>query len=105
VLILGLWASGWAQILSHRRRFSCTLILIGAAYHGTERRVEGLSKMEDAARGFAELKLEWQWWAGRIGALGTACSIDERVADARLIAQGGLIVARQRGNEGLRARF
>ena len=74
---------------------------LGAAYYGNGRRTERLAIMEDAARGFAEQKLRWQWWAGRIGALGTAYLIDSRVADAIGIAQDGLVAARQRGERGV----
>jgi len=74
---------------------------LGAAYHGTGRRAEGLAMMEDAARGFAEQNLGWQWWAGRVGALGTAYLIDGRLTDANRIAQGGLVAARQRGERGV----
>ena len=74
---------------------------LGAAYHGTGRRAEGLAMMEDAARGFAEQNLGWQWWAGRVGALGTAYLIDGRLADANRIAQSGLVAARKRGERGV----
>jgi predicted ATPase/class 3 adenylate cyclase len=43
---------------------------LGAAYHGTGRRAEGVALMEDAARGVAERTVRWSWWAGRLGALG-----------------------------------
>ncbi len=78
---------------------------LGAAYYGNGRRTEGLAMMEDAARGFAEQKLRWQWWAGRIGALGTAYLIDGRVADAIGIAQDGLVAARQRGERGFESQI
>jgi class 3 adenylate cyclase/tetratricopeptide (TPR) repeat protein len=78
---------------------------LGAAYHGTGRRAEGLAMMEDAARGFAEQNLRWQWWAGRVGALGEAYLIDGRLADASRIAQGGLVAARQRGERGVESQI
>ena len=77
---------------------------LGAAYHGTGRRAEGVALMEDAARGFAEQNVRWSWWAGRVGALGGAYLLDGRLADATRIAQDGLAAARQRGNGGWRAR-
>ena len=61
--------------------------------------------MEDAVRGFAEQNLRWQWWAGRIGALGTAYLIDGRLADASRIAQDGLVAARQRGERGVESQI
>jgi hypothetical protein len=45
---------------------------LGAAYHGTGRRAEGVALMEDAARGVAERTVRWSGWAGRVGALGGA---------------------------------
>ena len=73
---------------------------LGAAYHGTGRRAEGIALMEDAARGFAEQNLGWSWWAGRVGALGGVYLFEGRLADATQIAQGGLTEARQRGERG-----
>lgn len=61
--------------------------------------------MEDAARGFVEQNLRWQWWAGRVGALGTAYLIEGRLADASRIAQGGLVAARQRGERGVESQI
>jgi class 3 adenylate cyclase/tetratricopeptide (TPR) repeat protein len=77
--------------------FACAL---GAAYHRTGRRAEGVALMEDAARGFAERNVTWAWWAGRVGALGGAYLLDGRLADATRIAQEGLAAARQRGERG-----
>ena len=69
---------------------------LGAAYHGTGRRAEGVALMENAVRGFAEQNLGWSWWAGRVRALAGAYLLDGRLADATRIAQDGLTVARQR---------
>ena len=74
---------------------------LGAAYHGTGRRAEGVALMEDAARGFAERNVRWSGWAGRVGALGGAYLLDGRLADATRIAQDGLAAARQRGERGV----
>ena len=73
---------------------------LGAAYHGTGRRAEGVALMEDAARGLAERNVRWSVWAGRVGALGGAYLLDGRLADATRIAQDGLAAARQRGATG-----
>jgi tetratricopeptide (TPR) repeat protein len=70
---------------------------LGAAYHGTGRRAEGVALMEDAARGLAERTERVVGWAGRVGALGGAYLLDGRLADATRIAQDGLAAARQRG--------
>ena len=74
---------------------------LGAAYQGTGRRIEGIALMEDAARGFAEQNLRWEWWAGRVGALGGAYLLGGRLADATRMAQDGLAMARQRGEQGV----
>ena len=74
---------------------------LGAAYHGTGRRAEGVALMEDAARGFAERTVRLAGWAGRVGALGGAYLLDGRLADATRIAQEGLAAARQRGERGV----
>jgi tetratricopeptide (TPR) repeat protein len=74
---------------------------LGAAYHGTGRRAEGVALMEDAARGLAERPVPLAGWAGRVGALGGACLLDGRLADATRIAQDGLAAARQRGQRGV----
>ena len=74
---------------------------LGAAYHGTGRRAEGVALMEDAARGLAERTVRWSGWAGRVGALGGAYLLDGRLADATRIAQDGLAAARQRGERGV----
>jgi class 3 adenylate cyclase/tetratricopeptide (TPR) repeat protein len=72
--------------------------VLGAAYHGTGRRAEGVALMEDAARGFASQTVRMPaGWAGRVGALGGAYLLDGRLADATRIAQEGLAAARQRG--------
>ncbi len=76
---------------------------LGAAYHWTGRRAEGIALMEDAARGIAEQGVMWSWWAGRVGALGGAYLLDRRLADATRIAQGGLAAARERGERGVEA--
>jgi tetratricopeptide (TPR) repeat protein len=70
---------------------------LGAAYHGTGRRAEGVALMEDAARGVAEQTSRWSWWAGRVGSLGGAYLLEGRLADATRIAQEGLAAARQLG--------
>jgi tetratricopeptide (TPR) repeat protein len=72
---------------------------LGAAYHGTGRRAEGVALMEDAARGLAERTVRVVGWAGRVGALGEAYLLDGRLADATRIAEEGL-AARQRGEQG-----
>jgi class 3 adenylate cyclase/tetratricopeptide (TPR) repeat protein len=75
---------------------------LGAAYHGTGRRAEGVALMEDAARGFAEQTVRMPaGWAGRVGALGGAYLLDGRLADATRIAQEGLAAARQREERGV----
>ncbi len=74
---------------------------LGAAYHGTGRRAEGVALMEDAARGVAERNRRWSGWAGYAGALGGAYLLDGRLADATRIAQEGLAAARQRGQRGV----
>jgi class 3 adenylate cyclase/tetratricopeptide (TPR) repeat protein len=74
---------------------------LGAAYHGTGRRAEGVALMEDAARGVAERNVRWSWWAGRVGALAGAYLLDGRLADATRIAQDGLAEARQREERGV----
>ncbi|HEU5320628.1 MAG TPA: hypothetical protein VFX28_07485, partial [Methylomirabilota bacterium] len=75
---------------------------LGAAYHGTGRRAEGLALMEDAARGLAgRTGRPVSGWAGRVGALGGAYLLDGRLADATWIAQDGLAAARQRGQRGV----
>jgi Double zinc ribbon len=66
---------------------------LGAAYHGTGRRVEGVALMEDAVRGFADQNLRWSWWAGRVGALAGAYLLDGRPADAIRVAKDGLATA------------
>jgi tetratricopeptide (TPR) repeat protein len=79
---------------------------LGAAYHGTGRRAEGIALMEDAARGFAEQTVRMPvGWAGRVGALGGAYLLDGRLANATRIAQEGLAAARQRGARGVRPKF
>ena len=78
---------------------------LGAAYHGTGRRAEGVALMEDAARGFAGRPVALAGWGGRVGALGGAYLLDGRLADATLIAQDGLAAARQRGERGVEGQF
>jgi tetratricopeptide (TPR) repeat protein len=73
---------------------------LGAAYHWTGRRAEGVALMEDGAHGLAERTVRWPGWAGRVGAFGGACLLDGRLADATRIAQDGLAAARQRGELG-----
>jgi tetratricopeptide (TPR) repeat protein len=70
---------------------------LGAAYHGTGRRAEGVALMEDAARGLVGRTVRVVRWAGRVGALGGAYLLDGRLADATRIAREGLAAARQRG--------
>jgi tetratricopeptide (TPR) repeat protein len=77
---------------------------LGAAYHGTGRRVEGVALMEDAARGVAERNRRWSGWAGYAGALGGAYLLDGRLADATRIAQDGLAAARQVGEREVEGR-
>jgi tetratricopeptide (TPR) repeat protein len=74
---------------------------LGAAYHGTGRRAEGVALMEDAARAFAQRTVPLAGWPGRIGALGGAYLFAGRLADATRIAQHGLAAARQRGERGV----
>ena len=74
---------------------------LGAAYHGTGRRAEGVTLMEDAARGLAGRTVPLAGWPGRVGALGGAYLLDGRLADATRIAQEGLAAARQRGQRGV----
>jgi class 3 adenylate cyclase/tetratricopeptide (TPR) repeat protein len=75
---------------------------LGAAHHGTGRRAEGVTLMEDAARGLAgRTVIPMAGWAGRVGALGGAYLLDGRLADATRIAQDGLAAARQRGERGV----
>jgi len=74
---------------------------LGAAYHGTGRRAEGVALMEDAVRGLAERTVRVVGWAGRVGALGGAYLLDGRLADATRLAQDGLAVAQQRGERGV----
>jgi tetratricopeptide (TPR) repeat protein len=73
---------------------------LGAAYHGTGRRAEGVALMEDAARGLAERTVRVSGWVGSVGALGGAYLVDGRLADATRIAQERLAAARQRGARG-----
>jgi class 3 adenylate cyclase/tetratricopeptide (TPR) repeat protein len=73
---------------------------LGAAYHGTGRRAEGVALMEDAARGLVGGIVSLVAWPGRVGALGGAYLLDGRLADATRIAQEGLAAARQRGARG-----
>jgi tetratricopeptide (TPR) repeat protein len=70
---------------------------LGAAYHGTGRRAEGVALMEDAARGLAERTVRAAGWAGYVGALGGAYLLDGRLTDATRLAQEGLAASRQRG--------
>jgi tetratricopeptide (TPR) repeat protein len=74
---------------------------LGAAYHGTGRRTEGVALMEDAARGDAERTVRGPWWIGRVGALAGAYLLDGRLANATRIARDGLAAARQRGERGV----
>jgi tetratricopeptide (TPR) repeat protein len=74
---------------------------LGAAYHGTGRRAEGVTLMEDAARGFVGRTVVLARWAGRVGSLGRAYLLDGRLTDATRIAQDGLAAARQRGERGV----
>jgi predicted ATPase len=75
---------------------------LGAAYHGTGRRAEGVALMEGAAGGIAVWTI---YWAGRAGALGGAYLLDGRLADATRIAQDGLAAARQRGDRGVESQL
>jgi class 3 adenylate cyclase/tetratricopeptide (TPR) repeat protein len=75
---------------------------LGAAYHCTGRRAEGVALMEDAARGFVErTTVPLVGWPGRIESLGGAYLLDGRPADATRIVQEGLATARQRGERGV----
>ena len=78
---------------------------LGAAYHGTGRRAEGVALMEDASRGVAEQTVRYAGLAGRVGALGEAYLLDGRLADATRIALDGLAAARQRGERGVEGRL
>jgi len=78
---------------------------LGAAYHGTGRRAEGVALMEDAARGVAERQRRWSGWAGCAAALGGAYLLDRRLADALRIAQEGLAPARQLGERDVEGRL
>ena len=78
---------------------------LGAAYHGTGRRAEGVALMEDAARGVAARDDRLSRWAGRIGSLGGAYLFDGRLADAARIAQDGLLAARQRRERGVEGKL
>jgi tetratricopeptide (TPR) repeat protein len=73
---------------------------LGAAYHATGRRTEGVTLMEDAARRVAERGVTWHWWASRVGALGDAYLVDGRHADALRTAREGLAAARHLGERG-----
>jgi tetratricopeptide (TPR) repeat protein len=74
---------------------------LGAAYHGTGRRAEGVALMEDGARGVGERSVRFSRWHGRIGSMGGAYLLDGRLADAIRIAQDGLAAARQQGERGV----
>ena len=74
---------------------------LGAAYHGTGRRAEGVALMEDAARGLVGRIVSLMAWAGRVGALGGAYLLAGQLVDATRIAQDGLAAARQRGERGV----
>jgi tetratricopeptide (TPR) repeat protein len=78
---------------------------LGAAYHGTGRRAEGITRMEEAARGFVGRAVRVAGWAGRVGLLGEAHLLDGRLTDATRIAQDGLAAARQRGERGVEGRL
>ena len=78
---------------------------LGAAYHGTGRRAEGVALMEDAARGVAERNRRWSGWAGYAAALGGAYLLGGRTADATRIAQEGLAAARQLGEQAVEGRL
>ena len=67
---------------------------LGAAYHGTDRRAEGIALMENAARDDAERTVRGKGWAGRVGALGGAYLLAGRAADATRTAQEGLAAVR-----------
>ena len=67
---------------------------LGAAYHGTGRRSEGVVLMEDTARDVAERTVRGKGWAGRVGALGGAYLLAGRLADATRTAQEGLAAVR-----------
>jgi class 3 adenylate cyclase/tetratricopeptide (TPR) repeat protein len=74
---------------------------LGAAYHWTGRRAEGVALMEDAARGLVGRIGALVAWPGRVGALGGAYLLDGRLVDATRIAEEGLAAARQRGERGV----
>jgi tetratricopeptide (TPR) repeat protein len=77
---------------------------LGAAYHVTGRRAEGIGLMENAARAYAQRVVPLVAWRGRVGALGEAYLLAGRPADATRIAQDGLAAARQRGERGVEGR-
>jgi class 3 adenylate cyclase/tetratricopeptide (TPR) repeat protein len=78
---------------------------LGVAYHGTGRRAEGVTLMENAARGVAERNRRWSGWGGYAAALGGAYLLDGRLADATRIAQDGLAAARQLGGQEVEGRL
>jgi tetratricopeptide (TPR) repeat protein len=79
---------------------------LGAAYHGTGRRAEGVTLMEDAARGFASQTVRMPaGWAGRVGSLGAAYLLDGRLTDATRVAQDGLAEARKRKERGVESQL
>jgi tetratricopeptide (TPR) repeat protein len=78
---------------------------LGAAYHATGRRADGIALMEDAARVIAERNVRWAWWPGGVGALGRAYLLEGRLAEAARIAHERLAAARQVGERGVEARI
>jgi tetratricopeptide (TPR) repeat protein len=78
---------------------------LGAACHGTGRRADGVTLMEEAARGVAERNRRWSGWANYAGALGGAYLLDGRLPDATRLAQDGLVAARRLGEREVECRL
>ena len=73
---------------------------LGAAYHATGRRAEGIALMEDAARTIAARNALWSWWVVRVSVLSGAYLFEGQLTDATRIAQEGLAAARRKGERG-----
>jgi class 3 adenylate cyclase/tetratricopeptide (TPR) repeat protein len=74
---------------------------LGAAYHATGRRAEGIALMEESVRAAAGRNVRWAWWPGGVGALGRAYLVEGRLAEAARIAQDRLAAAREVGERGV----
>jgi class 3 adenylate cyclase/tetratricopeptide (TPR) repeat protein len=75
---------------------------LGATYHWTGRRAEGIALMEDASH---DAMVAPAGWAGHVAALGGAYLLDGRLADATRIAQESLAAARHRGQRRVEVQF